>query len=152
MIRVLSRTSNEAMNFLKFIREDLQKHKVRLVFSRFRMVRFSNNLLTAAYFEEPRATKWGMIRIGTGNRKPITVLTTLAHEYTHFLQWKNGDSLWVSQDSDIIQGTDYVEIEKQTERDAIRLLKEWRIPANYSAIRSRSRSYISYLRSTEIDT
>lgn len=152
MIRTLSNTSPQAKDFLKFLRSDLHAHKVVLRFSRTRMVKFSEGVLTAGYFLEPSPRKNGLIRIGTGNRKPINVLANLAHEYIHFLQWKNNDSLWDSQDSDFIQGSEYLRIEQQTERDAIRLLQEWGIPANYPAIRSRSRSYIAYLRRTEINT
>ena len=152
MIRALSRTSPEAMDFIKFIRADLQTHRVHLKFSRTRMVRFSKNLLTAGFFIEPTRTRWGLIRIGTGNRKPINILMNLAHEYTHFQQWKNQDLIWMNSDGDHIQGSSYIELEKLTESSAIHLLRSWNIPANYSAIRSRSRSYITYLRNTEIDT
>ena len=152
MIRALSRTSPEAKEFIKFLRADLRQHRVHLRFSKTRMVRFSTNLLTAGFFVEPSERKWGMIRVGCGNRKPINILMNLAHEYAHFLQWKNRDSQWHNSDGDIFIGSDYVELEKKTERDAIRLLQEWNIPANYGAIRSRSRSYISYLRDTEINT
>ena len=116
------------------------------------MVRFSKRLLTAGFFVEPTERKWGMIRVGCGNRKPINILMNLAHEYAHFLQWKNRDSDWTRNDGDHIEGSAYVELEKRTEREALSLLREWNIPANYGAIRSRSRSYITYLRDTEIDT
>ena len=116
------------------------------------MVRFSKSLLTAGFFVEPSERKWGMIRVGCGNRKPINILMNLAHEYAHFLQWKNLDREWHRSNDDFIEGSDYVELEKRTEREAISLLREWHIPANYGAIRSRSRSYITYLRNTEIDT
>lgn len=152
MIRALSRTSPEARAFLLSIREELGSHRVHLKFSKSRMVRFDRNLLTAGFFLEPSPRKWGMVMIGTGNRKPITILTNLAHEYAHFLQWKNHDSAWEDSCGDIISGSRYIDIEQRTENSAIRILREWHIPANYAAIRKRSRSYISYLRSTEIDT
>lgn len=152
MIRALCRTSPEAHDFLMCIREELRSHRVHLKFAKTRMVRFDRNLLAAGFFLEPSTRKWGMIKIGTGNRKPITILTNLAHEYAHFLQWKNHDSAWDDSCGDIISGRQYIDIEQQTERSAIRILQEWHIPANYAAIRKRSRSYISYLRSTEIDT
>lgn len=149
MIRVLSRTSPEAKNFIKFIRADLRQHRVHLKFSKTRMVRFSKDLLTAGFFVEPSQRKWGMVRVGCGNRKPINILMNLAHEYTHFLQWKNRDRLWHKADGDLIEGSEYVTLEQRTERDALSLLREWNIPANYGAIRSRSKSYITYLRNTE---
>ena len=152
MIRALSRTSPETKEFIKFLRADLRKHRVHLKFSKTRMVRFSKRLLTAGFFVEPTERKWGMIRVGCGNRKPINILMNLAHEYAHFLQWKNRDSDWTRNDGDHIEGSAYVELEKRTEREALSLLREWNIPANYGAIRSRSRSYITYLRDTEIDT
>jgi hypothetical protein len=151
MIRALCRTSPEAKEFIKFLRDDLRSHRVHLSFSKTRMVRFSKNLLTAGFFLEPTGRKWGMIRVGCGNRKPINILMNLTHEYVHFLQWKNRDSLWTHGNGDHINGSQYVELEERTEQDAISLLREWNIPANYGAIRSRSRSYISYLRDTEIN-
>ena len=152
MIRALSRTSPEAKEFIKFLRDDLRKHRVHLRFSKTRKVRFSKDLLTAGFFLEPTERKWGMIRVGCGNRKPIHILMTLAHEYAHFLQWKRHDRIWSQSEEDLINGDAYIELEKRTEQDAISLLREWNIPANYGAIRSRSRAYISYLRDTEIDT
>ena len=152
MIRALSRSSPQAQEFLKFLRDDLRSHRVHLKFSRTRMVRFSKNLLTAGFFIEPTDKRWGMIRVGCGNRKPINILMNLAHEYAHFLQWKNRDRAWHDSDSDMIQGSSYIELEKLTEASAINLLRDWHIPANYGAIRSRSRSYIAYLRNTEINT
>ncbi len=151
MIRALSRTSPEAKEFIKFLRIDLSQHRVHLKFSKTRKVRFSKDLLTAGFFLEPTDRKWGMIRIGCGNRKPINILMTLAHEYAHFIQWKRHDSIWKHFTDDPLCGLAYVELEKRTESDAVNLLREWNIPANYGAIRSRSRAYISYLRDTEIN-
>lgn len=152
MIRILSRINPSVRDFLTHMREDLNNHRVRLVFGRTRMVRFSNDLLTAGFFQEPSERKWGIIKVGTGNRKPITILTNLAHEYCHFLQWKSGDNQWHKADGNIIDGGSYLKLEEKTEKEAIRLLRDWRIPANYNAVRMRSNAYLSYLRSTEIDT
>ena len=152
MIRTLNNSSPEAKAFIRHLREDLLQHHVKLTFSRSRKVRFSGNLLTAGFFQEPTGTKWGKISIGTGNRKPITILTKLANEYSHFLQWKNGDTEWVHEQCDHIAGEKYVILEQRTEREAIRLLSTWKIPANFKAIRARSKAYIAYLRLTEINT
>lgn len=151
MIRTLSNSSPEAKDFLKFIRNDLTAHRVRLKFSRGRLVRFGKGYSTAGYFEEPTARKWGCIKIGTGNRKPINILTNLIHEYCHFLQWKNGDRQWLKGNGDHIEGTSYILLEERTERESMRLIREWHLPVNHSAIRKRSRSYIAWLRSTELD-
>lgn len=152
MIRTLSRQGTETKEFLKFIREDLRKNRVRLTFSRSRDVRFSGRLTTVGFFEEPTSRTWGRIRIGTGNRKPVTILTNLIHEYCHFLQWKNGDSEYHRSDSDWIDGERYVLLEERTEREAINLIREWNLPMNLSAVRKRSRAYIAWLRATQIDT
>ena len=71
MIRTLSNSSPEAKNFLKFIREELHNNKVKLAFSRTRKVRFSHGVYAAGYFLVPTPRKWGVLRVGTGNRKPI---------------------------------------------------------------------------------
>ncbi len=152
MIRILSNSSPQAKAFLAHMREDLQNHNVKLIFSRTRMVRFAHGVYTAGYFKEPSPRKAGCIRVGTGNRKPITILANLTHEYAHFLQWKNNDKAWTRSNEDFIEGSSYIELEQRTERQTISLLREWEIPANYNAIRMRSRSYITFLRNTEIDT
>lgn len=150
MIRTLNNSSPEAKNFLKFIRDDLRNHRVTLKFSKSRTVRFAGNLHTAAFFQEPCHNRQGIIRIGTGNRKPVNVLTNLIHEYCHFLQWKNRDTLWIDLDeSSGICGEKYIRLEEQTERSAISLIRQWQLPVNLSAIRKRSRSYIAHLRTTE---
>jgi hypothetical protein len=149
MIRTLSKHSPETKEFLKYIREDLKAHRVHLSFSRTRKVRFSKELLTAGFFQEPSHRKWGKIRIGSGNRKSINILVNLAHEYIHFLQWKNGDCQWTGGTEDFIEGESYILLEERTERDAIRLLREWGIPANYNAMRMRSKAYLAHLRRTE---
>lgn len=151
MIRTLSRTSPEVKDFLKFIKEDLKNHRVHLKFSKNRNVRFSKTTTTAAYFHEPASNRWGSIRIGTGNRKPITILTNLVHEYCHFIQWKSGDSDWLNGNGDHIEGSRYVLLEERTEKEMISLMRSWNLPLNFSGIRKRSRSYIAWLRSNEID-
>jgi hypothetical protein len=149
MIRTLSNSSPEAKDFLKFIREELHNNKVKLAFSRTRKVRFSHGVYTAGYFLEPTPRKWGILRVGTGNRKPINILQNIAHEYVHFIQWREGDNAWTKGDGDLIEGSSYVELEKRTEKDAIALLRDWGIPANYNAMRMRSKAYIAHLRRTE---
>ena len=149
MIRILSNSSPEAKALLAHMRNDLAQHRVKLTFSRAKMVRFSHGIYTAAYFLEPSARKWGRIRVGTGNRKPINILMTLAHEYAHFLQWKKKERVWTKATQDLIEGQKYIELEKRTEKSAIELLREWGIPANYQAVRMRSKAYIAYLRETE---
>jgi hypothetical protein len=146
MIRTLNNSSPEAKNFLKFIRDDLRNNRVALKFSKSRDVRFDGITTTAAYFQEPCLKRQGIIRIGTGNRKPVNVLTNLIHEYCHFLQWKNGDAIWKRLRGDAIDGESYVTLEEHTERDSLRLIREWHLPVNHSAIRKRSRAYIAYLR------
>jgi len=149
MIRILSNSSPQTKAFLKFIRNDLEQHRVKLTFSRTKMVRFSHGMYTAGYFLEPSARKWGKIRVGTGNRKPINILMNIAHEYAHFLQWKRREKEWSKGHGDLIEGSKYIALEKRTEKTAIELLKEWGIPANYNAVRMRSNAYIAYLRESE---
>jgi hypothetical protein len=150
MIRTLSRHSPEAKSLLSHIRSELKENRVRLVFSRTRMVRFDGKQTTAAFFQEPTARKWGVIRIGTGTRKPINVLMNLCHEYVHFLQWKSGDHQWHTAKGDFIAGASYIAIEERTERDARAILREWHIPANHKAVKARSSAYLARLRVDEV--
>lgn len=150
MIRTLSRHSPQSKELLAHIRSELRKRRVRLVFSRTRMVRFDGKQLTAAYFQRPMGRKWGIIRIGTGNRKPINILMNLVHEYVHFMDWSTNHRRWRSSRGDIIEGASYVSVEEEVEAESLRMLREWGIPANHRAVKARSRSYIAWLRLTEV--
>lgn len=138
MVRLLSNHSENTKRFLDHVRETLHDSKVKLNFTTGRRVRHQDGDLCAGFFREPSAGKWGEVRVATGRKRPSTVLAVLAHEYVHFLQWKQGDRIYT-------QEIDYYLLEKQTEEKAIRLLREWSVPLNYRAVRQRSQSYLTYL-------
>lgn len=150
MLRTLQRHSPQTKSLIAHIRADLKAHRVRLVFSRTRMVRFDGTQKTVAYFQEPTPRRWGIIRVGTGNRKPVNILFNLLHEYAHFLQWKSGDRQWHTAKGDFIAGEGYLVLERRTEQDARKMLRDWDIPANHAAIRSRSKAYLARLKADEV--
>lgn len=139
MVRLLSNHSENTKRFLDHVRETLEQHKVKLNLTTGRRVRHKDGDLCAGFFCEPSAGKWGEIRVATGRKRPSTILAVLAHEYVHFLQWKQGDKVYTDA------RVEYIELEKHTEQKAIRLLKEWNVPLNYRAVKQRSQAYLTYL-------
>lgn len=61
---------------------------------------------------------------------------TLCHEYTHMLQWFRGDK--------ILESKDYYEVEKVTEREALKVAKQFGL--SLTSCRRESRSYMAYLK------
>lgn len=147
MIRVLNNTSPETKLFLKFIRDDLKQCRVRLQFTKAKTIRVEGIGKADGFFQEPRAAMWGRIRIATGGtRKPSTILATIAHEYCHFRQWYSSDIAYMKEYSP----DHYLILEEKTEKESIALLREFRVPLNFRAVKKRSESYITRLRASQI--
>jgi hypothetical protein len=144
VIRTLENHSEPTKDFLNHIRGILHDYRVRLIFTTGKRVRHQDGDLCAGFFREPLSNRYGEIRIATGGKRISTVLAVLAHEYAHFLQWKNQERIYTDDQ------VDYVMLEKRTEAKAIELLKEWQVPLNYRAVKQRSQAYLTYLMKNSI--
>jgi Zn-dependent peptidase ImmA (M78 family) len=62
----------------------------------------------------------GRLVVATGRRRTADWLYTVAHEYAHFLQWRNDSPLW--------RETNYYKLERETERAALQLCQQFKLP------------------------
>jgi hypothetical protein len=147
-MRSISNHSPQAKALILHIRQHLKENNVILVFGRGRKVRADDGDMCLGFFKEPSEASQGCLRVATRRRKPSTVLAVLVHEYCHFVQWINGDKVYKDHSIDKI---DYILFEKITEKSSIRLMKQWAIPLNYSAVRRRSSSYLNWLKKNDIN-
>jgi hypothetical protein len=87
----------------------------------------------------------GSLRVAIKNRKKTEWIVDVAHEYVHMMQWFRDDPLFEDYQAGSIT---YAKLEAATEKEAIRILKEWGIHIGPHAI-SRSKRYIAKLRLEE---
>jgi len=93
--------------------------------------------LVEGYFLEPCKLPGELVVA----RKCEDFILCLAHEYTHMMQWFHEDPIYNCKDSE------YYKLEKTTERDALKLLKEWKInPKRVRTAAKRSSSYLKWLK------
>jgi hypothetical protein len=71
---------NNSKKFLKHVREHLKEYGGKLVFGRGNKVNCGDGCRSIGYFSDRPLE----IRVATKSRDPIS---TIAHEYAHFLQW-----------------------------------------------------------------
>lgn len=96
------------------------------------------------HFVPPDEDDAGYIAIATGG-KSEQWLHTLAHEYTHMLQWFRDHPLWVEWQE---KGTEisYYKLEEYTERQACRLIEKHGLPCGDHM--SRADKYLRDLRNS----
>ena len=93
------------------------------------------------YFEAPEKGESGILVICI-DKEIDEVLHTLAHEYSHVMQWFEDDPLYLAWDKSAAEKHNY-ELECDAERRALALLKEWDL-YNDEALK-RSAKYLSEL-------
>jgi hypothetical protein len=91
------------------------------------------------YFIEPwhRKGHSGQLRVATGGRRTSDWLYTLAHEYAHFQQWMRDDPIYRERD--------YLTLEKHTEREALELCKQFKLPIPRRVLLREHRKYMKKL-------
>lgn len=89
------------------------------------------------YFLEPTSNSSGLLVVAT-NRPTDQWQYTLCHEYVHVLQWWRDDP---------ILREDYMTLEKATEREAMKIAKEFGL--NVTKCREESRNYMAYLKTLQ---
>ena len=75
------------------------------------------------YFDAPEKGQSGILVICI-NKEIDEVLHTLAHEYSHVMQWFEDDPLYLAWDKSASEKHNY-ELECDAERRALLLLQEW---------------------------
>jgi len=80
----------------------------------------------------------GSIKVAIGGRRSGEWLYSLAHEYAHFLQWRNDDPIYETED--------YLKLEIHTEQQALELCKEFKLPMPRKQLLIERKKYISRLK------
>lgn len=124
------------VKFIQFIRDECKKYNTNLHFTKWKSIKDDDNFdKIEGYFDAPRRNKKGKIKIATG--VPMTVwLHTLAHEYAHFEYWIKKNSF----------RKNYILDETRTEKRALELLKEWKLPINMVVRKKQSKQYLKSIK------
>ena len=77
------------------------------------------------------------MKVAVKNIEPKEWIYTLAHEYAHFLQWFNNDPIYKTKS--------YEKLEIETEKQAIKILRRFKIPMNFTLLKRQSKRYIDGL-------
>ena len=125
-------------HFLRTIRSQCRKCNVRFTLAKGHEVNAEGERCQG-YFLEPdhRLGIPGELRVAIGGRRTADWLYTLSHEYAHFLQWRDDSPIWGEQD--------YWTMEIQTEREALALCKEFRLPIPRRVLLQEHRRYMKKL-------
>jgi hypothetical protein len=124
-------------HFLRTVRQQCRKCNVRLVLSKGYEVN-SEGERCQGYFNQPdhRLGLEGEIRVATGSRRTADWMYTLAHEYAHFLQWMRDDPILD------IGERDYWTMEAQTEREALEICRQFKLPIPRRVLLQEHRRYM----------
>ncbi len=123
------------MKLTKIIRSRCNKLNVHLRLGKGYNVRAPDGTLCEGYFDPPHLGLYGELVVATKQPKRAWQYTLL-HEYAHMLQWFNDDPIFDS--------TDYYSLEKQTEREALKLSKEFGL--DVTVCKKESRNYLRFIK------
>lgn len=130
-------------DFVRYVREDAGEHNVRIYFAPRKFIwdkevpKSHPDAQLFGYFVSPGRNCSG--RIVVAGKLPLpTVIHTLAHEYAHFIQWKNKQACY--------QNDHFVAYERNAEVKAMKLIEDFELPINIRVRKKRSKQYIKDLR------
>jgi hypothetical protein len=128
-------------HFLRTVRSQCKKCNVRFTLSSGYEVN-SDGERCQGYFLEPWHSKGhhGELRVAVGGRRPADWLYTLAHEYAHFLQWMRDDPVYRERD--------YYTLEVATEREALELCRQFKLPIPRRVLLKEHKKYMKKLSRT----
>lgn len=129
--------------FIHHVRKEASKSNTRIYFSPYNYLKDTDDIHDDGlygYFISPSRKEPGRIVVAANLPMP-TVIHTLAHEFAHFIQWKNKQYCYVMDH--------FVAYEKDAERKALRLLEEFNLPINMKVRKNHSKKYVSTLKDTK---
>ena len=128
-------------HFLRTVRSQCKKCNVRFTLSSGYEVN-SDGERCQGYFLEPWHSKGhhGELRVAVGGRRPTDWLYTLAHEYAHFLQCMRDDPVYRERD--------YYKLEVATEREALQLCRQFKLPIPRRVLLKEHKKYMRKLSRT----
>ena len=145
---------SNAKKFLKHVREHLSEYGGKLVFGRGNKVNCGDGCRSIGYFSD-----WPLeIRVAKGSRDPIS---TVAHEYAHFLQWLETPQQIMKADDkasllvfDWLGGKEFenrdvqkafcrvMVMERDAERRAVDIMKKFNLKIDYDRYIRQANCYI----------
>ena len=120
--------------FIHTIRKRCRKLNVHLQLRNGYTCKTPDGDICDGFFIPPDSASSGILAVATG-RPTDAWQYTLCHEYVHMLQWFRDDE---------ILDAPYYELEKATEREAMRVAKEFGL--NVAKCQTESRNYMAYLK------
>ena len=126
-------------HFLKTVRVQCKKCNVRFTLSGGYEVNGGGERCQG-YFIEPwhQRGHQGELRVAVGGRRTSDWLYTLAHEYAHFLQWMRDDPIFNEKD--------YYTLEEATEREALEICREFKLPMPRRVLLREKKNYLRKLK------
>ena len=120
--------------FIKHVKNHCKQYNIVVLFTPWKSIKDDEDETIEGFFEVPGKKKKGKIKVAAG--VPRTVwLHTLAHEYAHFEYWvKRGKFR-----------KNYILDERLTERRALEILNEWKLPVNMKVRKKQSKKYLNSL-------
>ena len=128
----------QVQQFLKLVQRECKKCNVRVVLSTGYRVNCGGSRVQG-YFQSPdhKNNERGTLIVGTGNRSTREWLFTLVHEYAHFVQWRDEDPVFNEKD--------YFNLEEATEKQAIALCRQYKLPIQRAFLLKEHRKYMKRL-------
>jgi len=130
--------------FLQTVRSQCRKCNVKFVLAPSEFVggRADGEQLLGFFWEPSlHRRQSGELRVATRNIPVSEWIVTLAHEYSHFLQWFRDDPLY--------NCASYLELETATEREAFEILRRFKSPNEFGVARRKSKAYIAKVKREE---
>jgi len=131
--------NSKVRTFIRTVRAQCRKCNVRLILSKGYEVNAFDGERCQGYFCEPEheLALPGRLTVATGRRRTADWLFTLAHEYAHFLQWRDDSPLWLEPD--------YYTLETHTEKEALKICRQFKLPIPRRVLLSEHRKYMKKL-------
>jgi len=121
--------------FLKHVKTHCKEYNIVVSFTPWKSIKDDEDETIEGFFEVPMRKKRGRIKVAAG--VPRTVwLHTLAHEYAHFEYWVKRRKF----------RKNYILDEKLTEKRALEILQEWKLPVNIQVRKKQSKIYLKSLK------
>ena len=131
-------------DFIRTIRSQCRKCNIRFVLSSGHHINSLDGERCQGIFEPPdhtaksTAAARGALKVATGGRRTSEWLFSLAHEYAHFLQWMRDDPVFNEKD--------YYTLEEATEREALEICREFKLPMPRRVLLREKKNYLRRLK------
>ena len=128
-------TTKTNTKMIDTLRKRCNKLNVKLILRKGFHCKAPDGFLCDGYFDPPHLGLYGELVVAT-KRPNRDWQYTLLHEYAHMMQWFHDDPIFDS--------ADYYSLEKQTERQALKLSREFGL--DIAVCKKESRNYLQFIK------